>query len=700
MHLFNDEIMQALCWTLIHSLWQGLLLAIIGGTVILATKRSSSVVRYNSLSVLFLLFILVACFTFSRQLQLSSINNYVNVHAFKNTEPFVTGNSNSTADVVAQKTNLEIFVNYFNAHASLVVTIWFLILSAQFIKLIANAGYVQRIKHYKTHAPTQYWKRRMQELAEQLQIKQRVLLLQSEIVKVPVMVGFLKPLILFPFSMMMQLPGEQVEAVLLHELAHIKRKDYFVNLLQNFAEIIFFFNPGVLWISSLIRDERENCCDDIAINQSKSKKEFIQALVSFQEYNLEKSKYALAFPGRKYHLLNRIKRIITNNNKTLNNMEKISLVTGIVIIGFVTIAFTGTPKKQEIKNVPPTIVAQKIMVAKDTIPDKETSTSKFTYVTTIDGKEYRAHIVNDKLTKLYIDGKKVSDDKLGDYKEIAERIIIQAKTDRDKLMEENMQLAEDREKLLADQNRMKDDMNTMSADSINKLIKERTESYTLMAMKRQQEAIAMLDSKMANKDFHEQLTQNNAELKALVEELRKQQIVMQQEAITLNEKDSKKQFELLNKQIIVLKNEQMKIEQQRKSINEMILDEDRNSLPVLSPPSLRPDDATLQTEPIQPISPEPVDPPSPAIEENKTLRLVINQLIDEKIITSKNDLSIILNDKILKVNDVILPENIHAEFKEKYITGPQDHVIYSKHGGSTHVDINIDSGSHRGGQRF
>jgi bla regulator protein blaR1 len=243
MHLFNDEIMQALCWTLIHSLWQGLLLAIIGGTVILATKRSSSVVRYNSLSVLFLLFVLVACFTFSRQLQLSSINNYVNVHAFKNTEQFLTVNSNSTADVVAQKTNLEIFVNYFNEHASLVVTIWFIILSAQFIKLIANAGYVQRIKHYKTHAPTQYWKRRMQELAEQLQIKQRVLLLQSEIVKVPVMVGFLKPLILFPFSMMMQLPQEQVEAVLLHELAHIRRKDYFVNCFRISQKLFSFLIP-------------------------------------------------------------------------------------------------------------------------------------------------------------------------------------------------------------------------------------------------------------------------------------------------------------------------------------------------------------------------------------------------------------------------------------------------------------------------
>ncbi len=700
MHLFNDQIIQALCWSLIHSLWQGLLLAIISGMVILATKRSSPVVRYNCLSVLFLLFVLVTCFTFARQMQLFSINNVAPVHVFKNTEQLLKGNSIPTTDVVAQKTNLEIFVTYFNEHASLIVAIWFIILSAQLIKLIANAGYVQRIKHYKTHASTPYWKRRMQALAEQLQIKQRVLLLQSEIVKVPVMVGFLKPVILFPFSMMMQLPTEQVEAVLLHELAHIKRKDYFVNLLQNFAEIIFFFNPGLLWISSLIRDERENCCDDIAVNQSKSKKEFIQALVSFQEYNLEKSKYTLAFPGRKNHLLNRIKRIITNNNKTLNNMEKVSLATGIIIVGFVTIAFTKTPKKQQIKNVPPAIAAQKVILANDTIPDNNhTSISKFTYVTTIDGKEYRAHIVNDKLTRLYIDGKKVPDEKLGDYKEMTERAIIQAKADHDKLTKENMQPAEEREKLLADQDRMKDDINVMSADSIKNLVNESIALNAYIELKRQQEAMAMQqeDAKRANKDLHEQLTQHNSELMALVEELRKQQEVMQQEAKTLNEKDSKKQFELINKQIIELKNEQMKIEQQRKNINNMLPDEDRNSLSVLSPPSLRSDDATSgnRTNSIQFSGTiESANSSSPAIEENKTLRLVINQLMDEKIINSKDDLSIILNDEILKVNDVLQPENIHAEFK-RYITGPQDHVIYSKHGGSTHLDINIDSGSHR-----
>src|SRR6478735_3197777 len=103
--------------------------------------------------------------------------------------------------------------------------------------------------------------------------------------------------------------------------------------------MIFFFNPAVLWISSLIKDERENCCDDIAINEVKNKKQFIHALVSFQEYNINAPKYAASFPGNKNHLLNRIKRIITDNNKTLNNREKIFLTSGLLITGFLMASF-------------------------------------------------------------------------------------------------------------------------------------------------------------------------------------------------------------------------------------------------------------------------------------------------------------------------------------------------------------------------
>ena len=107
-----------------------------------------------------------------------------------------------------------------------------------------------------------------------------------------------------------------------HELAHIRRKDYLVNLVQSFAEVVFFFNPALLWISSLLREERENCCDEVAISHTNDKKQFIHALVAFQEYATHTSNKqpTIAFAGRKNYLLNRVKRIIYNENKKLNAM--------------------------------------------------------------------------------------------------------------------------------------------------------------------------------------------------------------------------------------------------------------------------------------------------------------------------------------------------------------------------------------------
>jgi len=163
-------------------------------------------------------------------------------------------------------------------------------------------------------------------------------LLESSLVEVPMMAGVFKPVILVPLGLLTQLPPRQVEAILLHELAHIRRKDYFVNLLQSIAEIIFFFNPAMLWISALIREERENCCDDIAVGESCSKKEYIHALVSFQEYR-QSTSYVLAFAGDKNHLLERVKRIVHNDNKTLNMREKLFLLISVFITAGITMAY-------------------------------------------------------------------------------------------------------------------------------------------------------------------------------------------------------------------------------------------------------------------------------------------------------------------------------------------------------------------------
>ena len=163
-----------------------------------------------------------------------------------------------------------------------------------------------------------------------------VSLLQSQLVKVPVALGILKPVILLPLGLITHLPPEQVETILLHELAHIRRRDYLVNLLQHIVEAIFFFNPAVRWISSLIRQEREASCDDIVVANCNQKTNYLNALVNFQEYSFKhNTPYAMSIGSKRHYLLNRVKRIINNKNKGVTLFEKAVLACrGVFVFCF------------------------------------------------------------------------------------------------------------------------------------------------------------------------------------------------------------------------------------------------------------------------------------------------------------------------------------------------------------------------------
>jgi beta-lactamase regulating signal transducer with metallopeptidase domain len=182
------------------------------------------------------------------------------------------------------KNYLSVFESQVNNHAALVVGIWFVVLCIQCLRLSISLGYTYRIRHYKIYTPPTGWQALCTNLKNGLGIQRNVSLLESGIIKVPLVVGFFKPLILLPVGLLANLPYSQVESILLHELAHIRRSDYLVNLLQTLVETVFFFNPAILWICALIKEEREACCDAVAVDHLDSKSQYIQALVSFQEY--------------------------------------------------------------------------------------------------------------------------------------------------------------------------------------------------------------------------------------------------------------------------------------------------------------------------------------------------------------------------------------------------------------------------------
>jgi beta-lactamase regulating signal transducer with metallopeptidase domain len=159
---------------------------------------------------------------------------------------------------------------------------WTFVMLLKYLFFLLGLNRLRELRTTQIFRVSNFWNEKLKELSVKLQIKKHVRLLQSRLAKVPMVIGHLKPVILIPFGLFAALTQEEVEAILLHELAHIKRNDYLINLLQTFIQTIFFFNPGVLWMSSVLRNERENCCDDIAVTYLHNKTNYINALVAFR----------------------------------------------------------------------------------------------------------------------------------------------------------------------------------------------------------------------------------------------------------------------------------------------------------------------------------------------------------------------------------------------------------------------------------
>lgn len=231
---------------------------------------------------------------------------------------------------------------YCTEHAGLIVLGWFIVFLAKCVRMTAGIVYTQRIRHYGVVEAPDHWKERIRSFCRDLRIDKPVELLESRVARMPMVIGHLKPVIFIPLGLLTQLPEDEIEAVLLHELAHIRRHDYFVNFLQHVAENLFFFNPGLLWISSLLREERENCCDDIAIARTNDKIAFVRALVSFKEYALQRKGLAMNFPSGRHQLLQRVLRITDNKTKTLNRGEKLFFLGSCLMVS-VILSYIDSP---------------------------------------------------------------------------------------------------------------------------------------------------------------------------------------------------------------------------------------------------------------------------------------------------------------------------------------------------------------------
>ena len=152
------------------------------------------------------------------------------------------------------------------------------------------------------------WQATGDRIASRLGLNRVVHIVESALVETPTAIGWLKPVILLPIAALANLSPSQVEAVLAHELVHIRRHDYVVNIAQTLAETLLFYHPGVWWVSKRIRTEREHCCDDVAVAVCGDPVDYATALAELEAYRSSGTSLALAVTGGS--LTDRVRRVL------------------------------------------------------------------------------------------------------------------------------------------------------------------------------------------------------------------------------------------------------------------------------------------------------------------------------------------------------------------------------------------------------
>ncbi|HUU21534.1 MAG TPA: M56 family metallopeptidase, partial [Phycisphaerae bacterium] len=189
-----------------------------------------------------------------------------------------------------------------------IVTAW--IAGVALMSLWRTAGWVRvhRLKLSGSRGVGEDLSARLAGLARRLGVTRPVRLMRSALATTPTVIGWLRPVLLLPASAVTGLTAEKLEAVLAHELAHVRRHDYLVNLLQTVVETLLFYHPAVWWVSAQIRAERENCCDDVAAEACGGRYAYAEALVAIASLAPARPRLAIAATGGS--LLARIRRLL------------------------------------------------------------------------------------------------------------------------------------------------------------------------------------------------------------------------------------------------------------------------------------------------------------------------------------------------------------------------------------------------------
>ena len=292
-------------WTLVHFLWQGAAIASLLAGLNLALRRQAPQLRYLAGCAALAAMLAAPALTF-RALRSSSSEPAVPTAAVP--VPVALPSVGAAAALTAIGAPPRGIAPGIESLLPGLVMLWGVGVLALCVRSLGGIALVSRLRRAGLSAPPVALEATLLELAETLQIRRAVRLYESALVGVPTVVGWLRPAILVPASALTGLTAQQLELILAHELAHVRRHDYLVNLVQSAAETLLFYHPAVWWVSHRMRVEREHCCDDLAVAACGSAVRYARALVDLEGLCADAPALAMAANGGS--LVDRIARLV------------------------------------------------------------------------------------------------------------------------------------------------------------------------------------------------------------------------------------------------------------------------------------------------------------------------------------------------------------------------------------------------------
>ena len=215
---------------------------------------------------------------------------------------------------------------------------WCLGVVVSLVRLLCNWGRLSRLKKYSRRPEDPHVALIFESILQKMGVTKVVRLRISDYTFQPLLVGWLKPMILLPSSIATGLSPDQLEAILIHELVHVRRHDPLIALWQSCMEVLFFYNPGVKWVSHQLRIEREYSCDQEVLKWVDNKLVYARSLYQLETYRVQASKLALG--ARDGKLINRISSIM-NDKQVHSKKRPVSWLTLVLPVLLSTVVITA-----------------------------------------------------------------------------------------------------------------------------------------------------------------------------------------------------------------------------------------------------------------------------------------------------------------------------------------------------------------------